>query len=132
MTALAAWLLGQSEARAHLQSPVVDLGQLSTSGIILTPPIPVSVALARNSGLEPPSDLMGRLEAVRYKRTIAVLLVSKNPLRGMPADGGIQLLEDQDLAFISDNYQKGVSSRPALTIHPVSYTHLTLPTKRIV
>ena len=117
MAALAAWLLVKYVARVHLESPVVDLGQLSTSGIILTPPIPVSVSLARDSGLEPPSDLMGRLETVRYKRTIAVLLVLKSRLRGMPADGGIQLLDDQDLAFITDNYQKGVSSRPALTIH---------------
>ena len=117
MTALAAWLLAKSEARVYLESPVVDLGQLSASGIILTPPIPVSVSLARDSGLEPPSGLMGRLEAVQYKRTIAVLLVLKGSLRGMPADGGIQLSDDQDLAFITDNYQKGVSSRPALTIH---------------
>ena len=117
MTALAAWLLAKSKARVYLESPVVDLGQLSASGIILTPPIPVSVSLARDSGLEPPSGLMGRLEAVQYKRTIAVLLVLKGSLRGMPADGGIQLSDDQDLAFITDNYQKGVSSRPALTIH---------------
>ncbi len=117
MTALAAWLLAKSEAKVYLESPVVDLGQLSASGIILTPPIPVSVSLARDSGLEPPSGLMGRLEAVQYKRTIAVLLVLKGSLRGMPADGGIQLSDDQDLAFITDNYQKGVSSRPALTIH---------------
>ena len=117
MTALAAWLLAKSEARVYLESPVVDLGQLSASGIILTPPIPVSVSLARDSGLEPPSGLMGRLEAVQYKRTIAVLLVLKGSLRGMPADGGIQLSDDQDLAFITDNCQKGVSSRPALTIH---------------
>ena len=117
MTALAAWLLAKSEARVYLESPVVDLGQLSASGIILTPPIPVSVSLARDSGLEPPSGLMGRLEAVQYKRTIAVLLVLKGSLRGMPADGGIQLSDDRDLAFITDNYQKGVSSRPALTIH---------------
>ena len=117
MTALAAWLLAKSEAKVYLESPVVDLGQLSASGIILTPPIPVSVSLARDSGLEPPSGLMGRLEAVQYKRTIAVLLVLKGSLRGMPADGGIQLSDDQDLAFITDNCQKGVSSRPALTIH---------------
>ena len=117
MTALAAWLLAKSEARVYLESPVVDLGQLSASGIILTPPIPVSVSLARDSGLEPPSGLMGRLEAVQYKRTIAVLLVLKGSLRGMPADGGIQLSDDRDLAFITDNYQKGVCSRPALTIH---------------
>ena len=117
MTALAAWLLAKSEARVYLESPVVDLGQLSASGIILTPPIPVSVSLARDSGLEPPSGLMGRLEAVQYKRTIAVLLVLKGSLRGMPADGGIQLSDDRDLAFITDNCQKGVSSRPALTIH---------------
>ena len=117
MTALAAWLLAKSEAKVYLESPVVDLGQLSASGIILTPPIPVSVSLARDSGLEPPSGLMGRLEAVQYKRTIAVLLVLKGSLRGMPADGGIQLSDDRDLAFITDNCQKGVSSRPALTIH---------------
>lgn len=117
MTALAAWLLAKSEAKVYLESPVVDLGQLSASGIILTPPIPVSVSLARDSGLEPPSGLMGRLEAVQYKRTIAVLLVLKGSLRGMPLDGGIQLSDDQDLAFITDNCQKGVSSRPALTIH---------------
>lgn len=117
MTALAAWLLHKSEAVLHVESPVTDLGRLSTSGIILTPPIPVSVSLAQDSGLEPPPDLMGRLEAVQYKRTIAVLLVLHSPPAGMPPGGGIQLLDDHDLAFITDNCEKGVSSVPAVTIH---------------
>ncbi|MDP7068082.1 MAG: NAD(P)-binding protein [Acidimicrobiales bacterium] len=117
MTALAAWLLRKSGAALHVESPVTDLGQLSTSGIILTPPIPVSISLARDSGLEPPPDLMSRLEAIQYKRTIAVLLVLHSPPAGMPPGGGIQLLDDQDLAFITDNCEKGVSSVPAITIH---------------
>ena len=126
MTALAAWLLGKSEARVHLESPVVDLGELSTSGIILTPPIPVSVSLARDSGLEPPSDLVGRLKAVRYKRTIAVLLVLHSPPAEMPPGGGMQLLDDHDLAFIADNCEKGVSSVPAVTIHLSNEASLAL------
>ena len=117
MTALAAWLLDKSQARLHLGSAIRDLGELSASGIILTPPVPVSLSLAQSSGMEPPSTIKTQLQAVQYKRTIAVLLVLKSSPKGMPVGGGIQLLDDKDLAFITDNSEKGVSSIPSLTIH---------------
>tara|TARA_Y100001970_G_scaffold255876_1_gene333035 strand:- start:944 stop:1891 length:948 start_codon:yes stop_codon:yes gene_type:complete len=126
MTALAAWLLGKSQARLHLGSAIHDLGELSASGIILTPPVPVSLSLAQRSGMEPPSKIMSQLQAIQYKRTIAVLLVLESPPKEMPVGGGIQLLDGEDLAFISDNNEKGVSSIPALTIHLSNQASLDL------
>ena len=117
MTALAAWLLDKSQARLHLGSAIRDLRELSASGIILTPPVPASLSLAQSSGMEPPSTIKTQLQAVQYKRTIAVLLVLESSPKGMPVGGGIQLLDDKDLAFITDNNEKGVSSIPSLTIH---------------
>ena len=67
--------------------------------------------------MEPPSTIKTQLQAVQYKRTIAVLLVLESSPKGMPVGGGIQLLDDTDLAFITDNNEKGVSPIPSLTIH---------------
>ena len=117
MTALTAWLLDKSQARLHLGAAIRDLGELSASGIILTPPVPGSLSLAQSSGMEPPSTIKTQLQAVQYKRTIAVLLVLESSPKGMPVGGGIQLLDDTDLAFITDNNEKGVSPIPSLTIH---------------
>jgi len=126
MTAFARWLLEKSEATVRFDEAVTDLSQLKAQAIILTPPVPVSLSLAINSGLEPPSHVRKTLEAVDYKRTIAVLLVLNQTPLGTPATGAIQLLDDPYLAFISDNQAKGVSSLPALTVHLTNETSLEL------
>ncbi len=117
MTALADWLLRKSEATVHLGESVEDLRHIDTPGIILTAPIPVSLSLATTSGFKPPSNILDQLETVEYKRTVAVLLVLNQQPLAMPPMGGIQLIDDPCLAFITDNQAKGVSSIPALTIH---------------
>ena len=117
MTALAKWLLRQAEAAVNFDERVLDLNRLEASAIVLTPPVPVSLALAEHSHLEPPRQLLTQLRKVEYKQTIAVLLSLEEHLKGFPSHGGVQLVDDPDLAFITDNAAKGVSEAPAITIH---------------
>jgi hypothetical protein len=117
MTALASWLLAKADVMVHFGQPVDNLKHLNASAIVLTPPVPVSLALAQHSDLEPPTNLLNRLRNVEYKRTIAVLFSLEEHPRGLPSHGGIQFVDDPELAFIADNATKGVSESPAVTVH---------------
>ena len=129
MTALAAWLLSEAGVTVHFDQRVDDLKHLDTSAIVLTPPVPVSLALAQDSNLEPPKKLLTRLRSVEYKRTIAVLFSLEEHPGGVPSHGGMQFVDDPDLAFISDNAAKGVSEAPAVTIHLSNDASLALWTQ---
>jgi predicted NAD/FAD-dependent oxidoreductase len=117
MTALAAWLLSEADVTVHFDQRVDDLKRLNASAIVLTPPVPVSLALAQDSNFEPPKKLLTRLRSVEYKRTIAVLFSLEEHPRGVPIHGGMQFVDDPELAFIADNATKGVSVAPAVTVH---------------
>lgn len=117
MTALASWLLSKADAMVHFAQPVDHLKNLNASAIVLTPPIPLSLALAQRSNLEPPEKLLNELRNVEYKRTIAVLFPLEEHPESLPSHGGIQFLDDPALAFITDNAAKGVSDAPAVTVH---------------
>jgi renalase len=86
--------------------------------VLLTPPVPQSLALCDNGPLVLPRDERHALEAVRYARCMALLVtVNQSGLIGAP--GGLQLTADTDasFSFIADNQSKGVSATPALTFH---------------
>jgi len=117
MTALAAWLLAQADVTVHLDERVDHLGHLEAPAVILTPPVPVSLALSQHSDLQPPDRLLNRLNGVEYKRTVAVLFSLEEHPEGLPKHGGIQLVDDPDLAFVTDNAAKGLSDVPAITVH---------------
>ena len=90
---------------------------LSVSGgaLLLTAPVPQSLALAESGNYGLPRGMRGELEGISYDPCLAVmaLLDGQSPV---PEPGGVQI-KDEPLDWIGDNATKGLSDRPALTIH---------------
>ena len=90
---------------------------LSASGgaLLLTAPAPQSLALAESGNYGLPEGARGQLEGISYDPCLAVmaLLDGESPV---PEPGGVQI-KDEPLDWIGDNATKGLSERPALTIH---------------
>ena len=90
---------------------------LSVSGraLLLTAPVPQSLALAESGNYGLPKDARGQLEGISYDPCLAVmaLLDGASPV---PEPGGVQI-KGEPLDWIGDNATKGLSDRPALTIH---------------
>ncbi len=90
---------------------------LSVSGeaLLLTAPVPQSLALAGSGNYGLSEDARGQLEGISYDPCLAVmaLLEGESPV---PEPGGVQI-KDEPLDWIGDNATKGISDRPALTIH---------------
>ncbi len=87
-----------------------------TDAIILTPPVPQSLALIRTAGLERQEIIENELHSIFYDRCLTVLVImhSENIL---DAPGGLRL-SGEPLIWISDNQMKGISPRrTAVTIH---------------
>ena len=89
----------------------------SVSGgvLLLTAPVPQSLALAESGNYRLPEGARGQLENVSYDPCLAVmaLLDGASPV---PEPGGVQI-KGEPLDWIGDNATKGISDRPALTIH---------------
>jgi hypothetical protein len=90
---------------------------LSVSGgaLLLTAPVPQSLALAESGNYGLPEGARGQMERISYDPCLAVmaLLDGESPV---PEPGGVQI-KDEPLDWIGDNATKGLSDRPALTIH---------------
>lgn len=117
MTSLAKWLAADLRGDVILGETVVDLADQPARAYALTAPVPQSLAVLSFSGLLPAPDVAIDMARIAYKPTIAVLLTLAEPASGMPDHGGVQFIDDIDLAFISDNSAKGLSPVPAMTIH---------------
>ena len=84
--------------------------------LIMTPPVPQSLALLDASKIAIPSEIRSDLEKIAYHSCIAVLALLEKP-SNIPAPGGVAL-EDESLIWLADNYQKGVSPNGyAVTLH---------------
>lgn len=126
MTALAKSLAQGLDVR--LQTQVTALRQqdgfwnLSTAAsetllaraVILTAPVPQSLALLDAGGVGLEAALRARLEAITYERCLVVMATLDAP-SNVPPPGGVALT-DGPIAWIGDNQQKGISAEPALTI----------------
>ena len=117
MTSLCKWMAADAGIEPELGSVVTDLGDFSTDAHVLTPPVPQSLAILSFSGLLPEPETATRLAQIAYKPTIAVLATLDRAPTAMPGHGGCQFGDGDDLAFVTDNQAKGISSRPALTVH---------------
>ncbi len=105
-------------------------GQLSVStddgrrwesdAVILTPPIPQSLALCENGWLPLPEEAESSLRAVTYSPCFALLVTLDAP-GSVPYPGGVQVDDTGDddsvFSFVGDNLAKGISEVPALTFH---------------
>ncbi len=84
--------------------------------LLLTPPLPQSLALLSDSGIRLPEEELGKLSSVEYDRCIALLALFDTP-SSIPEPGGMWL-SGEPLSWIADNSKKGISPECcAVTVH---------------
>lgn len=94
----------------------LDNGEKVLSGaVVLTPPVPQSLLLLDNSGVVLPTETRTRLQNLQYESCLSVMVVLDGPAR-IPPPGGLSLSEG-NIAWMGDNQIKGVSTKPAVTLH---------------
>lgn len=86
------------------------------ASVVLTPPIPQSLALLEAGSVQVPAAISPVLHRVDYFATLAVLAVLDGP-PAVPEPGGVQSDETEPFTFVSDNRRKGISAVPAITLH---------------
>ena len=91
-------------------------GRTFTAGaVVLTPPVPQSLAMLDAGGIVLALEMRTRLAAIEYTRCLAVMAVLDGPSH-IPPPGGLTPA-DGPIAWIADNQLKGISAEPAVTIH---------------
>lgn len=88
---------------------------VSGGALLLTAPVPQSLALAQSGDYQLPNEARRRLEDVAYDPCLAVMAVVDGP-SPVPQPGGVQI-KGEPLDWIGDNAKKGISERPGITIH---------------
>ncbi len=93
-----------------------DASTCSARSLLLTSPVPQSLALLDAGAVQLPHELRAQLEDVTYESCVAALLWLKSAGR-VPAPGALYI-EEEPISWIGDNFQKGVSSvEGAITVH---------------
>jgi predicted NAD/FAD-dependent oxidoreductase len=92
-----------------------DGESLTADALIMTPPVPQSLALLAAGGVALPAGTQSALEHIAYDPCLAVLAVLDGP-SDVPAPGGLRP-EHPIIYWLADNQQKGISPLPAVTIH---------------
>lgn len=88
-----------------------------TASVLLTPPVPQSLALVESGGFALDAGVRAHLERISYDPCIAVM-VSFAGMVKLPAPGAVQIEGGEPIYWIADNNCKGISSRSSgLTIH---------------
>jgi hypothetical protein len=87
----------------------------SAGAVVLTPPVPQSLAILQAGAVSLQARTRARLEGVEYERCLAVMTVLAGPSRLAPPGGLVP--GDGPIAWIADNQLKGISAEPAVTIH---------------
>ncbi|PJF44293.1 MAG: NAD/FAD-dependent oxidoreductase [Phototrophicales bacterium] len=127
MTAVAKHLA--STLQVHTSTKITQLKQtsgwqaISEAGqvfegeaLILTPPVPQSLALLAESAIDLPSDVAITLSNIEYTPCFALMVVLDRPSL-IPPPGALHI-QSEPIAWIADNRQKGVSpDQTAITIH---------------
>ena len=90
-------------------------GSASGGALLLTAPVPQSLALAESGNHALPRGVRQQLAGVSYDPCLALMALLDGP-SPVPEPGGVQI-KGEPLDWIGDNATKGISDRPALTIH---------------
>jgi len=98
----------------HWVATTLDGRSVTAKAVILTPPVPQSLALLEAGHFPLAPALRQRLNAIEYDRCLAVMAVLEGPSR-IPPPGGT-LLDTGPIASITDNLLKGISREPAVTL----------------
>ncbi len=90
---------------------------IRSRALVLTAPVPQALALLAAGGCPLPADWRARLEAIVYRRCLAVLAVLDAPSQ-LPGAGYWQPTDSGGpIVWLGDNQRKGVSPEPAVTLH---------------
>ena len=91
---------------------------VAAEALVLTPPVPQTLALLDAGGCVLPAPVRAVLSAVAYDPCLAVLAVLDGPSR-IPPPGALEARAlDPRLLWIADNHQKGISpATVTLTLH---------------
>lgn len=93
-----------------------DGSTIETGALLLTAPVPQSMALLDAGGVTLDAEADAMLRAVRYFKTIG-LLATLDRAPAVPEPGGVQLPQSEPFTFVADNQRKGISDAPAITLH---------------
>ena len=94
----------------------VENGETVCAGaVLLTSPVPQSLALLDAGLVDIPPKERASLESIEYEPCLAVMLVLDGPSK-IPSPGFLSPREGP-IAWIADNQMKGTSATPAVTIH---------------
>ncbi len=94
---------------------VENHGLICAAQVILTAPVPQSLALLATGGVKLPALLEAGLAKLNYGPCLALLVTLNGPSR-LPADGVTKT--EGDVRWAADNQRKGVSPRmAAVTLH---------------
>ncbi len=89
-------------------------GEHIAGSLLLTAPVPQSLAILDAGGVVLPTEIRAKLETVSYDPCIALMV---QPMESrIPFPGGLQLA-GEPIAWIGDNRQKGISPTASVTIH---------------
>lgn len=107
--------LNEKAIRLHSQSVETESGnQYTFDALISTIPIPQATELFQRSQTVLSEADQHVLASIEYDPCIAVLATLNTPTT---IEGGGLLLENQPVAWTADNFQKGISSVPSVTLH---------------
>jgi hypothetical protein len=92
-----------------------DTGEYRANALVITAPIPQALSLLATSGIELEGSLLRSLQQSAYEPCLALLGV---PHEELPhSDTGGYLTPSPGVSWAADNAAKGISERPALTLH---------------
>ena len=92
-----------------------DAGNIEADAVLLTPPVPQSLALLDAGAVALPTAMDAALRAISYHRVLAVL-ATLDRRSAIPEPGARQLLEGT-FSFVADNQRKAGDGPPSVTLH---------------
>jgi predicted NAD/FAD-dependent oxidoreductase len=101
--------------QCHWCVEMEDGSRESARRLVLTAPVPQSLALLERGGFPMAAGVKELLLGIRYDRCLAVLALLDHSSK-IPHPG-VLVPEDPRIEWIADNQQKGISRAPAVTIH---------------
>jgi len=131
-TGTAAISISQADG-SHGWTIAIGDHSLQAEAVVLTPPVPQSLALLAAGEVALATDDLAALTALRYEPCLAVLAVLDAP-SGLPEPGAVDP-EDGPIDWMADNQRKGISASPAVTIHATadfSREHWSSPDEVVV
>ncbi|MEZ5324776.1 MAG: FAD-dependent oxidoreductase [Verrucomicrobiales bacterium] len=131
MTGIAKYLAGELDVRTesavtrvtyheqgkrwHIES--ADATILTSAQLVLTAPVPQSLALLKAGNFVMPERELDELKSIGYHRCIAALAILDAPSALTEYNGALKL-RGGPVQWIGDNYRKGISpAAPSVTIH---------------